>query len=132
VSTAAPTAITNLCFQVYQPGLTDHDDPELWTKLDVSIRWRGDAQNVWHTQSVNFDRRVGNDARYALSWRELDPFRPYHCPDVPTTTDEMYVHARLDYYIVVNGYELRPAPGGAYTGFFVDYKDDYWRSQNCN
>jgi len=124
-------AITNLCFQVYQPGLTDLDDPELWTKLDVSIRWRGDGQNVWHTQYVNFDRRVGNDARYALSWRELDPFRPYHCPDVPTTPDGTYLQARLDYYIVVNGYELRPVPGAAFSGTFTDYKDDYWRSQNC-
>ncbi|HEX5063769.1 MAG TPA: DUF6209 family protein [Kofleriaceae bacterium] len=127
-------AITNLCFQVYQPGMTDHDDPDLWQKLDVSVRWHGEGQPaVWQSRSINFDRRVGNDARYAMSWRDLDPFRPYHCPDVATTTtaDGMYVQARLEYIVVVNGYELRPVPGATFSGTFTDYANDTWRAQNC-
>ena len=126
-------AITNLCFEVYEPGMTDRDDPDLWQKLDVSLRWRGEGQLVWQTRSINFDRRVANDARYAMTWRELDPFRPYHCPDVPTTTtsDAMYTQARLEYIVVVNGYELRPVPGAAYSGTFTDYANDNWRAQNC-
>jgi hypothetical protein len=127
-------AITNLCFEVYQPGMTDHDDPDLWQKLDVSLRWRGEGQLAWQTRPINFDRRVGNNARYAMSWRELDPFRAYHCPDVPTspTPDGMYVQGRLEYIVVVNGFELRPVPGAAYAGTFVDYATDAWRAANCN
>jgi hypothetical protein len=126
-------AITNLCFQVYQPGMTDHDDPDLWQKLDVSIHWRGAGQNTWHVQPVNFDRRVGNNARYAQSWRELDPFRVYHCPDVATTVtpDNMYVQALVEYYIVVNGFEVRPEPGAAFSGTFTDYVTNPWRAANC-
>ncbi len=126
-------AITNLCFQVYQPGLTDRDDPDLWQKLDVSLHWREQGQTTWQSRPVNFDRRVGNDARYAMSWRELDPFRMYHCPDGATTPtpDGMYVQTRLDYVIVVNGYELRPEPGAAFAGTFIDYANDPWRAANC-
>ncbi len=125
-------ALTNLCFQVYQPGLTDRDDPDLWQKLDVSLRWRAEGQTTWQSRPVNFDRRVGNDARYVMSWRDLDPFRMYHCPEgtLSPTPDGMYVQTRLDYYVVVNGYELRPAPGAAYAATFVDYAGS-WPSPNC-
>jgi hypothetical protein len=126
-------AITNLCFEVYQPGMTDRDDPDLWQKLDVSLRWRGEGQTAWQTRPINFDRRVGNNARYAMNWRELDPFRAYHCPEMQTspTPDGMYVQGRLEYIVVVNGGELRPVPGAAYSGTFIDYATDAWRAQNC-
>jgi Family of unknown function (DUF6209) len=122
--------ITNLCFQVYQPGMTDHDDPDLWQKLDASLHWRGTGQD-WRITPVDFDRRVGNNARYAQSWRELDPFRAFHCPDVPTTTSCDTVSALVEYYIVVNGYEVRPEPGAAFSGTFSDYANDPWRAANC-
>lgn len=125
-------ALTNLCFQVYQPGLTDRDDPDLWQKLDVSLRWRAEGQSAWQSRPVSFDRRVGNDARYVVSWRELDPFRMYHCPEgtVSPTPDGMYAQTRLEYFVVVNGYEMRPAPGAAYAATFIDYADS-WHAQNC-
>jgi hypothetical protein len=126
-------AITNLCFQVYQPGMTDHDDPDLWQKLDVSLRWRVAGQNAWQITPVNFDRRVGNDARYAFSLRDIDPFRPYHCPEMATLTpDSQYVRATVEYTIYVNGFELRPEPGAAYSGDFIDYASNPWRAANCN
>ena len=42
---------------------------------------------------------------------------------VPTTptADGMYVQAQLEYVIIVNGVELRPAPGAYYTATFIDY-----------
>jgi hypothetical protein len=125
-------AITNLCFQVYQPGLTDRDDPDLWKKLDVSLHWRADGTTTWQSRPVNFDRRVGNDARYVMSWRDLDPFRMYHCPEgtLSPTPDGMYVQSRVDYYVVVNGYELRPAPGAAFAATFVDYAGN-WPAPYC-
>lgn len=127
-------AISNLCFQVYEPGMTDHDDPDLWQKLDVSVVWRYVGQTAWTTTPVSFDRRVGNNARYAFNWRALDPFRMYHCPEVASTPtpDGQYSQIRVDYDVQVNGMTVRPEPGAAYAGYFTDYVTDSWRSQNCH
>ncbi len=126
-------AYTNLCFQVYEPGLTDHDDPELWQKLDVRLHWRFTGQSTWTTHPVNYDRRVGNNARYKLSWRAVDPFRTYHCPEVAphTSANGMYAELQIEYYLVVNGAEVRPVPGGTYGATFADYLDGFWHSQTC-
>ncbi|HEU0034290.1 MAG TPA: DUF6209 family protein [Kofleriaceae bacterium] len=126
-------AITNLCFQVYQPGLTDRDDPDLWQKLDVSLHWRVAGEPAFHTTPVNFDRRVGNNARYAFSWRQVDPFRAFHCPEVAPqpTPDGQYVQLPVEYFVVVNGGEARPEPGAAFAGTFTDYASDPFRDQNC-
>ncbi len=124
---------TNLCFQIYQPGLTDRDDPELWQKLDVSIRYRFVGQTAWSTQPVNFDRRTGNNARYRFNWRELDPFRTWHCPEVAphTSSNGMYAEIGFEYYVVVNGGETRPVPGGAFAATFGDYPNGFWHSETC-
>jgi hypothetical protein len=128
-------AVSNLCFAVYQPGLTDRDDQyaTLWQQLDVSVHWRGDG-GAWQVTPIAVDRRIGNNARYALSWRAIDPFGPYHCPTVATTitADGQYVQARLEYYVVVNGAEVRPAPGAAFVGVFEDYAHDPYRDASCH
>ena len=117
-------AFTNLCFKVWSPGVTDHDDPELWRKLDATLRWRprGSSEPL-RSLYATFESRQGNDARYTVNLRGLDPFRPYQCPAVPTapTPDGMYVRAELEYVVVVNGVELRPAPGAYYQATFTDY-----------
>lgn len=125
--------ISNLCFEVYQPGMTDHDDPDLWQKLDVSLHWRGSTTDAYTVVPVSFDRRVGNNARYAINWRLVDPFRDFHCPGIPTTMDPsgMYIQAQLDYYIEVNGYQVRPEPGAGFAGIFQDYPGNAWRDANC-
>lgn len=127
-------ATTNLCFQVWSPGVTDRDDPQVWQKLDATLRWRarGSSEPLRSTYA-SFDRRVGNDARFAVNVRGLDPFRAYHCPDVPVTPtpDGQYVQAELEYVIVVNGVELRPASGAYYVARFVDYPSDPWRDASC-
>jgi hypothetical protein len=130
-------AVANLCFQVYQPGLTDRDDPTLWQELDAQLHWRvvgpGGA-TAWQAQPIDLDRRVGNNARYKASWRALDPFRAYHCPDAApgTSADGMYAQLGVEYYATVNGGELRPAPGAAFGGTFTDYPSDPWRAANCH
>ncbi|MFT3696903.1 MAG: DUF6209 family protein [Kofleriaceae bacterium] len=126
-------AITNTCFEVYQPGLTDHDDPDLWQKLDVEIHVET-APNVWSTYPVDFESRQGNNARYAFSWRNVDPFRSYNCPTtaVTPTSDGMYEQTTLFYYITVNGGQYRPEPGAAFAGIFVDYLHDQYRDTYCN
>lgn len=127
--------VTNLCFEVYQPGLTDQgDDGTVWQQLDVAVHWWGEGSTApAQVAYVDFDRRVGNNARYAWNWRTIDPFRAFHCPDVPTTTssDGQTVQARIDYYVVVNGAELRPEPGAAYVALFSDTATDPWRQTNC-
>jgi hypothetical protein len=123
-------AITNLCFEVYQPGMTDRDDPELWQKLDVSFRWRYAGETAWQSRPVGFESRQGNNARYVMSLREVDPFRPYQCPTatLTRTPDGDYDQTTVEYYVVVNGYELRPQPGAAFVGTFVDYAGTHY----CN
>ncbi len=124
--------IANLCFQVYQPGVTD-TNANPWQALDASVHWKLSAQTAWAVAPVNFDRRDANNARFTWSWRELDPFRAHHCPEVASspTQDGMYQQIRVDYYIVVNGAEVRPEPGAAFAGFFIDYPSDPWRTANC-
>ncbi|MBA3393737.1 MAG: hypothetical protein H0T89_13905 [Deltaproteobacteria bacterium] len=126
-------AYTNLCFQIYEPGMTDLDDPDLWQKLDVTVKWRYAGQQAWQSRYVGFDRRVGNNARYLMSWRDHDPFRTYHCPEVAPTPvpGGPYVQVALEYYLIVNGGEVRPQPGAAFSAMFVDYANDSWRASNC-
>jgi hypothetical protein len=130
--------VTNLCFQVYQPGETDVVDPNLWQQLDVSIGWRligaANAASAWTTTAVPFEATVGNNAEYAQSWRTIDPFRDYHCPEVASspTSDGMYQQISIEYVINVNGSELRPQGGDStYGGTFIDYPTNPWRTANC-
>lgn len=78
--------------------------------------------------------RVASSSRSELS-RGFESHRDevYHCPEAGTlTTDSQYVHANVEYIIYVNGYELRPEPGAAYSGEFIGYANDPWRAANCN
>lgn len=125
--------ITNTCIEVYQPGMTDRDDPDLWQKLDVEIHVQV-APQQFQAFPIAFDSRVGNNARFAFDWRNVDPFRPYNCPKlaVSPTPDGMYVQTQVEYYVTVNGGEYRPEPGAYFGGNFVDYPNDPWRAANCN
>lgn len=120
-------AYTNACVQVYQPGVTDVDGIEVWRRLDVSVRWRGAGTDVaYRSEPVSFDRRIGNDARFAFNLRTIDPFRPYHCPDVPTepSSDPQYIHADIELYFVINGLEVRSTNGHPFVGTFENYADE--------
>lgn len=123
-------AITNLCFQVYQPGITDRDDAVIWQELDVQMKWRHAGETTWRSRYVDHDRRVGNNARYHLTWRDHDPFRSYHCPEATPTQATGGESLAVEYFLVVNGLEVRPAPGAAYAGMFAD-APSAWRDANC-
>ena len=105
-------AITNLCFEVYQPGMTDHDDPDLWQKLDTELHWRSRADEPGPSRRSSFDRRVGNNARYAFGRARSIRSAPYHCPEVAGDADARrhVPQISVEYYIVVNGGELGPSP----------------------
>jgi len=105
-------AITNLCFEVYEPGLTDRDVADLWQRLDASIRYRRvGSTGAWTSIPAQHIGRAGNNARYAWNLRSIDPYRWPECE--PTSS------VAVEYYVVVNGSELRPVPGGAFAGTFA-------------
>jgi hypothetical protein len=126
-------AIAHLYFDVWKAGVTDWDNPELWQELDVRMYYRFGSSGPFAWRWVDFDRRVGNDARYALPLRKLDPLPgntitdPSACPELPLTvsTDGSYVSTSVELYFQVNGVELRPSAGGYYPGKFEDYASLY-------
>lgn len=101
--------------------------------LDTQLHYRfiGQATSSWQAAPVHIDRRVGNNTRYAFDLRSLDPLRSFHCPEVAPTTTAGSDEIRFEYYVTVNGVELRPAPGGVYAGTFADYPNNTWRAANC-
>jgi Family of unknown function (DUF6209) len=129
-------AITSGYFDVWKQGTTDWDNPNLWRDLDVELFTRvGDAGSFAMTY-VSFDHRDGNNARYAFSLRTLDPVGGLdggaltdksQCPAFPLPLDPsgQYVQVDLQFYVTVNGTELRPAAGGVFHGTYQNYKGLY-------
>jgi hypothetical protein len=118
-------AITDLCFEVYQPGLTDRDNPDLWRQLDVKVeaRYRGASQGT--TMYLPIIDRVGNNARYAVDLRAFDPFIWGRCLNgVPTTTvdenGQAMLQATAELVLTVNGHPLRPQGGDAFRVVYSD------------
>lgn len=126
-------AIRSLYFQVWEPGVTDFDNADLWQDLDARVYWRFASEDAFRWDWVPFDRRVGNDARYAVSLRQMDPLPgntvtdPADCPSFPLelTPDGQYVQVDVELYFEVNGVALRPDDGGVYLGRFQDYAGPY-------
>lgn len=99
---------TLVCFEVWAPGLTDRENPDLWKELDVQVHMRFAPDGPVETQYVNrFDRR-GNNARYALDLRALDRFKLYTCPNVPLrpSADGQAIEAEAEFFFTVNGQRL--------------------------
>jgi hypothetical protein len=122
-------AIAHLYLDVWRAGVTDWDNPELWQQLDVRMYYRFGASGPFLQRWVNFDRRVGNDARYAVPLRQIDPLPgntitdPGACPQAPLaiSADGNYVRTSVELYFVVNGVELRPSSAAHYQGAFEDH-----------
>lgn len=90
----------------------------------------GNGTRPWRAQYVRFDGRAGNNARYGMLLRDLDPLGENtitsraSCPAFTLTrsADGMYVSAELEYYFRVNGAEYRPTPSTAFRGRFTQYR----------
>ena len=126
---------TSLCFEVYQEGVTDHPNPDLWQQLDVQVHTRFAGEEAFETAYVPLFDQVGNNARYGLDLRGLDPFAMYRCPEVPTTeytsaTGELMVQAPLEFYFTVNGALFMPT-GALFGGSYWDYAASSFRDENC-
>jgi len=126
--------IAGLYFDVWEEGVTDYDNADLWKQVDAQVHLRFAGQTAFTARYVDFFQRVGNDARYELRLRTIDPFyaKPSvvpadQCPDaeLSVTPDGNYVTTDVEYYFTVDGVELRPAPGQTYVGHFEDYVAPY-------
>ncbi len=128
--------VANVCFEIYQAGVTDWDNPDMWRQLDVKVFYSYNHA-AFLDRYVNMVYRAGNNARYAIELRPLDPFASYTCPGGPVSTvyqgSEPYVQLELEFLVTVNGEEIRPnGPGTTFRGLFTDYANNPWREENCN
>jgi hypothetical protein len=125
-------AVTSLCFEVYEPGVTDRENPDIWRDLDVQVHSRSDRSKPFTSAWVSLAGKDGDNAVYAVDLRGLDPFRPFHCTDAPTTSftigSEPYVRAEVELYMSVNGVELRPQGEQV---FRVRYEDSASSPRSC-
>jgi hypothetical protein len=96
----------NVCFQVWKDGVTDHDDPELWRRLDVMVHYRFGDGPFTHAFLPALDRR-GHNARYAFDVAALDPFR-----------NGCAASNRLEFYFTVNGANLAGPDGAPFVGTY--------------
>jgi hypothetical protein len=127
-------AVAGLYFDVWEDGVTDWDNPDLWKEVDAQIHFRFAGQQAFSTSYVDFDKRLGNNARYQTQLSALDPFHgmpsvvPQNaCPaaTLDVSPDGQYVTTDVDYYFTIDSFELRPAPGQTYHGHFEDYAGPY-------
>ncbi len=129
-------AIKAMYFEAWKPGVTDFDNGDLWRQLDVQVHSRPVGAAAFTTAYVGFDRRAGNNARYALDLAPLDPIdgrvvinSAADCPaftiTAPADNGGQYVEAVVEIYFTVNGAELRPSPGGTYRVRYQNYKAGY-------
>lgn len=129
-------AIKAIYFEAWKQGVTDFDNADLWKQLDVQVHSRPVGAAAFTTAYVGFDRRTGNNARYALDLGALDPIKGQSviataadCPaftiTAPTDNGGQYVEAVVEVYFTVNGAELRPAPGSTYRVRYQNYRSSY-------
>lgn len=129
------TTYASVCFEVWQAGVTDFENPELWRQLDVRVHTRFAGEAAFTSTYLGLYDRVGNNARYGLDLRTLDPFAPYRCPEVPFTeytasSGETMVQAPVEWYFTVNGQVF--IPGAAlFGGTYWDYAANPFRDENC-
>lgn len=122
-------AETLVCFEAWEPGVTDFANPDLWKQLDARIYYRWGDGGAFTHEYVSLEGRTGNNARYSVELRGFDPFRLYQtgCPEAPlaASADGQYVQAELQFYFEVNGKRLSPTPITTYSGHFEDYASQW-------
>ena len=126
-------AIRSIYFEVWKDGVTNWDNPDLWKQLAVQVHSRVGGTGAFSKAYVTFDRRTGNNARYGIDLRALDPIagdftiqNAADCPSfplsAPASNGGQYVETTLELYFTVNGVELRPAGGGTFVVRYQNYK----------
>lgn len=121
-------AVTDLCFEVWEPGVTDFDNADLWRQLDARVEVRFAGATTATTSYVSLAGRTGHNARYAVDLRAFDPFIWGRCLDgVPLSTVEengmAMLQATAELSITVNGSALRTDGGDVFRVVYSDYAD---------
>ncbi len=128
-------AYAGFCFEVWQEGITDRPNPNLWQDLDVQVHYRFAGQQDFTRAYVDLFDQVGNNARYGLNLRTFDPFGFYQCPSVPYETvsapDGDRVQASLEFFFTINGMVFRPE-NALFGGTYVDYASNPFRDTYCH
>lgn len=113
-------SFTNICFQVWKPGVTDNDNGTFWQFLDVQAHYRFAGDDGFQTQHVDSIRRQGDNRLYAWDVRQFDPFvgNCFGSKVKFTVTQEsgttVAAEASLEVYFTVNGKVLNKADGWNY------------------
>lgn len=108
--------VRNICFEVWQPGVTDWDNPDFWQQLDVQVHFRYGSSGPFQNAYVNSNGRRGNNRRYGWSLDyQLDPM--VFVPSLPQMKAPFriisesdgwaFVEADMEVYFTVNGRALR-------------------------
>ncbi|MBX3221282.1 MAG: hypothetical protein KF795_12235 [Labilithrix sp.] len=130
-------AVRAITFEVWKEGVTDRENADRWRQLDVQVHSRVGTSGPFSSSWVTFDKRVGNNARYAIDLRALDPVpgnftiqNASDCPaftlGVPAGANGAYVDAVVELFVTVNGVELRPAGAGSvFRVRYTNYKGLY-------
>ena len=121
-------AIAGVYLDVWKSGVTDFENPDLWKQLDARVFFRQVGATKWSSEYIAFEKRVGNDARYAMPLRRMDPLggrtrtTRTECPEGPltVTADGQYVQTDIDLYFTVNGVTTP-----VYRGTYADYRELY-------
>ena len=128
--------VTQVFFDVWQSGVTDFDNPDLWQQLDVEAGERWGSSSTFTMSYVSFAEYAGDNARYAIDLRALDPLdgingsaltEASQCPAIPATitADGQYAQVDMELFFTVNGVALQPSGGGPFHVLFQNYAGLY-------
>lgn len=119
--------VRSLCFEAWEPGVTDWDNPDLWRTLDVQIHYRLTGDADWTTEHVNLSDRTGNNARYGFDLGAIDPLAWPGCPAILTEGRTAVVE--MEFFVTVNDELLSGADGAPFVGRFTDHLSTW--EQRC-
>ena len=114
-------ASVHVCLQVNKTGITDQwNNPEAADSFDVRLYYRFDRDGEFRVNSFSFHQVVGQNAQYKFNLRTLNPFEGAGCPentvDLEYQESDFNMWALAEFYMTVNGQEVRPEHGEVFQG----------------
>lgn len=129
-------AVRLVTFEAWKEGVTDR--PDGGASLDARIFARNGSRGAFTGTSAVFDKRAGNNARFSVDLRALDPLGDYvfpttraQCPSGITKESVpggALAVVDVQFYMQVGNKEIRPADG---TVFHARYEQDAGRYAVC-
>ncbi|MBU1221455.1 hypothetical protein KKF34_12175 [Myxococcota bacterium] len=130
--------VGNFCLEVWQEGVTDFNNPQLWQQIDARVYYRFEGED-FRSKYIDFVDYTGNNARYAFNLASIDPLGIYRCPDFETRVEtlpsgEQQEQAMMEFFFSFNG-QIHTTGNDGNPYFVVNYTDYYpnqFRESNCN